>query len=278
MEHFKLIEGKNPPAGTSRYYISKDHPLDSNNIRSLKQLRVEDKYSAIMIDTEYINSMHSQWIVEFCCAIQHESPEIIEKMFSKFIVCVENEKGQSAMKGDDISQYYYKETKEYRKWMNGFYHIVPFMCFFLNDPFDSICFFIGEEMNDEFIMDASEVTEFKEMNLTPEQKILFNERAFFSCKMLMEYCHTAGADAKKQIDDLIECFGLDFNYKAVEDSYNEMVEKGYSINFILPDAISDLNSSDESWSYKQSQNKTGNWLIDRKSKILDDDDPMIIEY
>jgi hypothetical protein len=278
MEHFKLIEGKNPPAGTSRYYISKDHPLDPSNISSLKQLRLEDKYSAIMIDSEYVNSMHSQWIVEFCCAIQHESPELIERVFSKFAVCVENEKGKSAMKGDNISQYYYKDTKEYRKWMNGFYYIVPFMCFFLNDTADTLCFLMGDEMNDEFIISASETTEFKDVILTKEQEIQLNKKAFFSCKMLMEYCFTAGADPKKQIDDLIECFNLNFNYKAVEDSYNEMVDKGYTIEFIIPDAISDMNSTDESWSYKQSQKKTGNWLIDRKTKMLKDNDPMIKQY
>src|ERR1035438_8351401 len=133
MEHFKLIEGKNPPAGTSRYYISKDIPLNQGCVNALKQMSSKSKHCALGLKLDFINNKETQWVVEFFCAMQHKPYAVIENNLSMFFFAVQNEKGESVMNQTGVSQYYYKNTKQYAEWMGLFYDIIPFMRFYFND-------------------------------------------------------------------------------------------------------------------------------------------------
>src|ERR1035438_4661674 len=144
MELFKLIEGKNPPAGTSRYYISKELPLNEGNIVTLKKMTSKENHTALGLAKDFVDNKETVWVVELLCAMQHKPYAVIEANLGMFILVVQNEKGESVMDQTGVSQYYYKNTKAYAEWIGLFYDILPIMCFYLNDPTDVMQFILGD--------------------------------------------------------------------------------------------------------------------------------------
>jgi len=65
---------------------------------------------------------------------------------------------------------------------------------------------------------------------TAQQVEAMQKKARLGCKFFMEYCHTAGVNSQKYINEMIRDMNFDFTYKDVEEDYNAMVKAGYSID------------------------------------------------
>ena len=65
---------------------------------------------------------------------------------------------------------------------------------------------------------------------TAQQVEAMQKKARNGCKFFMEYCHTAGVNSQKYINEMIRDMNFDFTYEDVEEDYNAMVKAGYSID------------------------------------------------